>query len=157
VQELAALGHWIGLHFDATQYDLHPEDPAFPQYVEKEVELLEWATGISTDSVSFHRPARELLSASGSLTAPLSHTYENVFIREIEYCSDSSGKWSYGPPEDREAHKLGKPFHLLTHPISWGQNDLEPASRIQRWMSERVAADFSYEIPHLTNPFEGNL
>jgi hypothetical protein len=155
VHELEGLGHWIGLHFDATQYDLHPEDPDFPKYVAREVELLEWTTGVSVDSVSFHRPARELLSAPGSLTAPLSHTYENVFLREIEYCSDSSGRWAYGSPEDREAPKLGKPFHFLTHPIWWGSEDVDPVSRISQWMALRVADDFSYELPHIDNPFGG--
>ena len=153
VRKLDDLGHWIGLHFDATQYDLSLNDSDFPTYVGREVELLEWTTGITVDSVSFHRPARELLSAPGSLTSPLSHTYENVFLREIEYCSDSSGKWAYGPPEDREAPKSGKPFHFLTHPICWGEDDFEPIERIQQWMTRRVATDFSYEVPDSKNPF----
>jgi hypothetical protein len=153
VRELAALGHWVGLHFDATQYDLSVTDPDFSTFVRREVELLEWTSGVTVDSVSFHRPARELLSASGSLTTPLSHTYENVFIREIEYCSDSSGRWSYGPPEERDAHKNGKPFHLLTHPISWGTLDAEPAERISLWMRSRVSQDYEYELPDQENPF----
>jgi hypothetical protein len=156
VQNLVELGHWIGLHFDATQYDLHPEDPQFAEYVKREVELLKWTTGISADSVSFHRPARELLGTPGTLTSPFSHTYENVFLREIEYCSDSSGKWAYGPPGERDAPKLGKPFHLLTHPIWWGTDDVEPVSRVSQWMAHRVAADFSYELPHFDNPFDGH-
>lgn len=153
VQKLAALGHWIGLHFDATQYDLSVDDPHFSSFVSREVDLLEWTTGVSVDSVSFHRPARELLSAPGTLTAPLAHTYENVFLREIEYCSDSSGRWAYGPPEVRDAPKLGKPFHLLTHPVWWGETNEDPVHRITRWMSERIRADFSYELPDLPNPF----
>ncbi len=153
VRNLADLGHWIGLHFDATQYDLQPEDPSFSNYVAKEADLLEWTTGISVDSVSFHRPAKNLLSSPGSLTAPYSHTYENVFLREIEYCSDSSGRWAYGPPEDRQAHKTGKPFHFLTHPIWWGSEDVEPVSRVTNWMAQRVFDDFSYELPQSDNPF----
>lgn len=153
IQILSELGHWVGLHFDATQYDLAADDPHFSNFVHREVELLEWTTGITVDSVSFHRPARELLSAPGSLTAPLSHTYENVFIREIEYCSDSSGRWAYGPPEDRDAHKNGNPFHLLTHPISWGTFDTEPSERVLLWMKSRVSQDFEYELPDRENPF----
>lgn len=147
VQMLSALGHWVGLHFDATQYGLSADDPHFSSYVSKEVELLTWTTGVDVNSVSFHRPARELLGASGTLTAPLVHTYEHTFIREIEYCSDSAGRWSYGPPEDREAHKIGKPFHLLTHPISWGNSDIEPTQRVKDWMRSRVKQDLEYEMP----------
>lgn len=156
VQRLAALGHWIGLHFDATQYDLLADNPDFSSFVHREADLLEWSTGIKVDSVSFHRPARELLSAPGTLTAPLSHTYENIFLREIEYCSDSSGKWAYGPPEDRDAHKLGMPFHLLTHPICWADDSLEPPARIASWMRTRVFNDYEYEMPSLPNPFGVN-
>lgn len=156
VRTIAELGHWIGLHFDATQYGLSVDDLNFSVYVQREVELLEWSCGVEVDSVSFHRPAKELLSSSGSLTAPLVHTYEHVFIREIEYCSDSSGRWAYGPPQEREAHKLGKPFHLLTHPMWWGDSDVEPIERIQKWMASRVRDDFSYELPDYPNPFGEN-
>jgi hypothetical protein len=156
VKKLAELGHWIGLHFDATQYDLAPDSSDFSDFVSQEAALLKWATGVDVDSVSFHRPARELLSAPGSLTAPFSHTYENVFLREIEYCSDSSGRWAYGPPEDRDAPKLGRPFHLLTHPICWAEDILDPPSRIARWMLTRVIHDYEYEVPSLPNPFGVN-
>lgn len=153
VQAIAELGHWIGLHFDATQYGLSVDDVDFPIYVRREVELLEWSSEITVDSVSFHRPAKELLSSSGSLTAPLVHTYEHEFIREIEYCSDSSGRWAYGPPEEREAHKVGKPFHFLTHPMWWGTGNEEPIERIKAWMASRVREDFAYELPDHPNPF----
>lgn len=153
IQTISELGHWIGLHFDATQYDLQPHNDNFSTFVRREAEILEWSTGISVDSVSFHRPAKELLSSAAELTTPFSHTYEHVFLREIEYCSDSSGKWAYGPPEERVALTQGLPFHFLTHPIWWGSEDIEPVSRIAKWMASRVASDFEYEQPDMVNPF----
>ena len=157
VKKLSLLGHWVGLHFDATQYDLTVDDPDFSTFVSQETALLETITGVQVDSVSFHRPAKELLNSPGSLTAPLPHTYEDVFLQEIEYCSDSSGHWAYGPPEDREAHRLGKPFHLLTHPIWWGKEELEPTERITHWLRNRLIDDFTYELPKAPNPFRGVL
>lgn len=157
VQEILSLGHWIGLHFDATQYELNAESSEFSSIVLKEARWLSEITEVPVDSVSFHRPSRDLIASSSQLTAPFVHTYEHIFIREMEYCSDSSGKWSYGPPEERTAIADGLPFHFLTHPIWWGVNEDEPLSRITRWMSKRVVNDFSYEIPDETNPYEGLL
>jgi hypothetical protein len=153
VETLAEMGHWIGLHFDATQYELSADDPNFSSFVRREVELLEWSADVTVDSVSFHRPSKDLLGSPGYLTAPLPHAYEHTFIREIEYCSDSSGRWAYGPPEERDAHKNGEPFHFLTHPVWWGDLDVEPSERITYWMRERVKTDFSYELPNMPNPF----
>lgn len=149
VQEISKLGHWIGLHFDATQYDLSASDSSFNQYVHKEASLLKSLTGIDVDSVSFHRPARDLINSSHELTSPLTHTYEPTFIEQMEYCSDSSGKWSYGPPNERAAIELGQPFHLLTHPISWGDDDLTPSERIRQWIYTRARTDEQYELPEL--------
>ena len=157
VAELVQLGHWIGLHFDATQYSLNASSPEFASVVGREVDWLAQVCNVQVDSVSFHRPARDLIASRGELTAPLTHTYENVFIREMEYCSDSSGRWAYGPPEERTAVAEGRPFHFLTHPIWWGETDVEPLSRITQWMSGRVNDDFEYEIPNVNNPFKGLL
>jgi hypothetical protein len=153
VQEINKLGHWVGLHFDASQYDLTSSSPDFASRVHYEASLLTTLTGVEVDSVSFHRPSRDLINSPHELTAPLSHTYEQSFIEQMEYCSDSSGQWAYGPPEERSAHKLGQPFHLLTHPIWWGNDDAEPLARIKKWMQVRIETDFSYEVPNVQNPF----
>jgi hypothetical protein len=155
VTELTQLGHWVGLHFDATQYSVNAESPDFAAAVGKEARWLGQICDVHVDSVSFHRPSRDLISSSNNLTAPLTHTYENVFIREMEYCSDSSGRWAYGPPEERTAIAEGRPFHFLTHPIWWGEIDDVPLSRIGAWMSRRIFDDFNYEVPNDKNPFEG--
>jgi len=147
VHQLADLGHWIGLHFDATQYGLTAESENFNSCVQHEVELTEKILGVRMESVSFHRPSRDLIGSSGDLTAPLRHTYEPDFVHTIEYCSDSSGRWSYGPPEERSAIAEGRPFHLLTHPISWGHSAEEPKERIRAWISNRSIDDIAYEIP----------
>lgn len=147
VKEISRLGHWIGLHFDATQYELSALSADFNKYVHHEVALLKSLTGIDVDSVSFHRPARDLINSSHELTAPLNHTYERSFIEQMEYCSDSSGKWSYGPPNERTAIKDGLPFHFLTHPICWGHDELTPSERIRRWIVTRAQEDELYELP----------
>jgi len=147
VHQLADLGHWIGLHFDATQYGLTAESENFNSCVKHEVELTEKILGVRMESVSFHRPSRDLIASSRDLTAPLRHTYEHVFMKEMEYCSDSSGKWGYGPPEERAAVRDGKPFHFLTHAIWWADDELQPHERIEGWMQNRYAVDLNWEMP----------
>ena len=149
VYEIANLGHWIGLHFDATQYGLTADSENFNECVQHEISLAEKILGVKMESISFHRPSRDLIASSAELTSPLRHTYEHVFMKEMEYCSDSSGKWAYGPPEDREAPKLGKPFHFLTHAIWWADNDLEPRERIESWMQHRHSFDLHWEMPDM--------
>ena len=153
VAEIYGMGHWIGLHFDATQYELSADDPRFNERVHYEVNILAHLCSVPVESVSFHRPARELIGSSSALTTPLRHTYEAVFMNDIEYCSDSSGTWAYGPPEDRAAVRDGKPFHFLTHPIWWG-NDAQnsddaqqPHERIEAWMRHRYLTDLAHEMP----------
>ena len=61
------------------------------------------------DLISFHRPPRRVLG----LLRPIAgrhHTYEPRYFREFGYCSDSTRRWQYGNPTDREAVKKGVPF-----------------------------------------------
>ena len=46
----------------------------------------------------------------------------NKYTKNIDYCSDSQGKWLYSTPEDiitRNANKKVFRIQLLTHPIWW--------------------------------------
>lgn len=116
LSEISGLGHDIGLHFDVTQY-AGLIDEIEEQAVE-ECALLERLSGTQTASLSFHRPARELLNRSGTY-AGRRHTYEPAFFSDIAYVSDSNGGWHHGHPTDHAAVANGTAIQLLTHPIWW--------------------------------------
>jgi hypothetical protein len=138
VRELVELGHDIGLHFDPTAHGVTGDD-AFSAACRTEVEQLSAIADLEVGVVSFHRPPPGLVGGDPALTAPLPHTYQPRFVEEIEYCTDSTGRWRYGPPEERASVTAGRALHLLTHPIWWDDDDLLPEHRLDRFLSQRAA------------------
>lgn len=133
LDRLAALGHEIGLHFDAAAYD----GAAADDEVAAECALLEDLTGRPVETVSFHRPAPALLGREGRVGGRR-HAYEPRFFREMGYCSDSRGGWHHGHPLDHPAVKEGRALQLLTHPIWWSGRPASPTERLDRFLAERL-------------------
>ncbi|WCP73957.1 hypothetical protein [Sphingomonas hankookensis] len=108
-------GHEIGLHFDVTRV----EDGDIDSAAERECAILSSLTGHPVETISFHRPARNLLNSTGRF-AGRRHTYEPEFFSNIAYISDSNGGWHHGHPLDHPAIAARTAVQLLTHPIWWG-------------------------------------
>ncbi len=143
IAAIVGAGHRIGLHFDSTVYgDVTLESLNAACVVE--AAALESIVGAPLVGVSFHRPLPGLIGAGPEVTAPYPHTYLKYFISEMEYCTDSTGRWRYGPPDERPAVAERKGLHLVTHPIWWGSTD-EIAERrlgtfLERYRGARCAA-----------------
>lgn len=116
LEEIIALGHDIGLHFDAEQYSGRPE--GLDIFAARECEILELSTQRPVRSISFHRPAPVYLNRPEPI-AGRRHCYEPAFFSEIGYISDSNGGWHHGHPLDHSAVTEGRAIQLLTHPIWW--------------------------------------
>jgi hypothetical protein len=116
LQRLQALGHRIGLHFDASYY--HADKTDFAKMAQRECDILETVLGDEVKSLSLHRPHRSMLDNNLNVPGRL-NAYEPRFFRDIGYCSDSRGGWHYGPPNVNSAVKEGRAMQLLTHPIWW--------------------------------------
>lgn len=113
---IAALGHEIGLHLDASLYEDSVE--ALNAAAQSECSALEAIINQPVGVISFHRPAPSLRGLDRKI-AGRRHTYEPAFFSDIGYCSDSRGGWHHGHPLDHEAVTGGKSLQLLTHPIWW--------------------------------------
>ncbi len=135
LRRIAELGHDIGLHFDPTVHGCTTVEH-FREACHAEVEELHSITAAPIPAVSFHRPAPELIAGTVELTAPLPHTYLPFFVQAMEYCSDSTGRWRYGPPDERPAVAEGRALHLLTHAEWWGEGALDPSTRLARILSD---------------------
>lgn len=132
--EIMDCGHEIGLHFDATQYPASDFDAA----AGRECDILSALTGRAVDTISFHRPAPELLNLSRRF-AGRRHTYEPAFFSEIAYISDSNGGWHRGHPLDHPAIAARTAIQLLTHPIWWvGDGEREAVPLIRNFVSARM-------------------
>lgn len=130
VRALADLGHWIGLHYDWT-------DPEAGE-VDELADYLDSVAGVEVRAVSFHKPASNLVGADAGLTAPLPHAYQPEFVNEIEYCSDSTGAWRYGPPDARPPGAM----QLLTHPEWWADKQfLTSRHRMRDLLAARAVVE----------------
>jgi hypothetical protein len=134
---IASQGHAIGLHFDTTQYNGTIDE--IEASAVAECKVLELLAGTAINSLSFHRPAPELLNRLGRY-AGMRHTYEPAFFSDIAYVSDSNGGWHHGHPLEHSALQAGKAIQLLTHPIWWTvRQPTEIVPLMESFREERIA------------------
>ena len=131
---LMALGHEVGLHFDAAHLGAGSE--ALDEAVAAECGILEAVLGAPVETVSFHRPA-EGLWAGDTRPAGRRHTYERRYVEEMGYCSDSRGGWHHGHPLDHAAVAAGTALQLLTHPIWWPEAARTPTDTLDDFLAAR--------------------
>jgi hypothetical protein len=115
ILKMRSLGHGIGLHFDETAHAgvgvLQLSD-----IIVQEAEILAEATEGPIESVSMHRPSRELLSANLEIPG-LINTYSTLFFNEIKYISDSRMEWRESPEVFLAESEYSRVLQLLIHPI----------------------------------------
>ncbi len=138
VKQILSLGHHFGLHFDTASYPVNSSIQDIKKSVRNEIELLEKWFNKKVEIVSFHRPNELILTGAYELTEPIPHTYMSDFVGEIEYISDSRGKWRNGDPLETTAFKEGKPLHILIHPVWWKKEFVSPHEALQRFVDQRM-------------------
>jgi peptidoglycan/xylan/chitin deacetylase (PgdA/CDA1 family) len=124
------LGHEIGLHFDATDFDAMPTEEA-RGHLRAEAELLGRRLGTSVSAVAQHKPGNRFrhLAPDGFADA-----YSSRFFAEIGYISDSRGRF-------REPDPLGfvrshPRLQLLIHAEWWSQDGLTRREALERVVEE---------------------
>jgi hypothetical protein len=142
IQRLLALGHDVGLHFDASLYD---DDHAVQtNAIISEREALTALSGVKVRSFSFHRPATSLIGAPSPIS-DLIAAYAPRFFDEFAYVSDSRGGWHYGHPLEHEKVKRRVGLHLLTHPIWWVNNGDVPQTKLNQLVTDHTR-DYQLEL-----------
>lgn len=134
IRRLAALGHTVGLHFDAALYAADQIEAAAGE----ECSLLEAAIRQPVAVLSFHRPAPQLIGSADRIAGRI-NAYGGRFMREMGYCSDSRGVWRHGAPLDHKAIAAGQALQLLVHPFWWTEPSLPPEARLRRFLADRAA------------------
>ena len=115
VEGVLELGHWLGLHFDATVMD---SDDEVAQGVAESAASLRERFDTAVDAVSFHMPGRRPVSHI-DLPAPLVNTYGQRFFADIGYASDSNQHWRGTDLEELLVAKRHARLQLLIHPMWW--------------------------------------
>ncbi len=138
LRRLGALGHEVGLHFDASLVAGNPDD--LDKAAAEECAMLEGLIDRPVRIISFHRPAAALLDLDRAL-AGRAHAYEPRFFKAIGYCSDSRGAFHHGDPLSHPAVAAGQALQLLTHPIWWmAEGGGNATDRLERYVAGRTAA-----------------
>ena len=86
--------------------------------------------------VSFHRPSALVLTGNPELSAPLPHTYMDLYTRQIRYMSDSRGRWRNEDPTQTPEFTARNPLHLLIHPIWWNEHPTAPYESLLRFVDD---------------------
>jgi hypothetical protein len=145
-RELAALSHWLGLHFDVGFYaDRSPA--AVDEHAAWEAGVLADALDVPIHAVSLHNPS---VSGSEELDAEriggLVHAGARSVRDRYTYVSDSNGYWRFERlPDVLEAGRHER-LHVLTHPEWWQERPMSPRERIVRCIEGRGrAAEATYD------------
>lgn len=130
ISKILSRGHHFGLHFDCASYSPSASVSDLASACGVEAEVLGRWFRCPVKIVSYHRPNSNVLTGNPAISAPLPHTYSQLYTKEIQYCSDSRGAWNHGMPTDLPAFKEGRPLHILVHPIWWASTVRTPKERL---------------------------
>ncbi len=122
LHEIQSYGHEIGLHFDEKNYPDSFGDPVKScKCICREAKLLEDVLGCAVTTVSMHRPSREMLESNLQIPGII-NSYGTTFFKDFKYLSDSRHRWRE-PVADIIKSKKHPKLHILTHALSWNQED----------------------------------
>lgn len=139
VREIIAMGHQIGLHFDAAFHDI-PDEESLAILVREEAMLLEGLFGVMPAVFSFHNPLSFHLGCEDETYGGLVNCYSRRFKTEVPYCSDSNGYWRFRRMREVLAQATDPCLQVLTHPEWWQESAMSPRQRIFRSALGRARA-----------------
>ena len=136
VRDIEAMGHRIGLHFDANNVD--------PKNIEVEImaqrRAVEEILGVVVEAVSFHNPKAEHLALDAdSYGGGLVNAYSKTLMQNVTYSSDSNGYWRHRPLLEVLQDESVTRLQVLTHPGWWQNVEMPPRSRIWRSVYGRAS------------------
>ena len=120
IDHLLSLGHDIGLHFDEARYpDAYGNAERITELILKEAQI-----GKQINTVSMHRPSRQILDADLEIPGMI-NSYGKTFFEEFKYISDSRRRWREPVDEIIKSGKYER-LHILTHPFWYndGKSDI---------------------------------
>lgn len=138
IYSIQAMGHEVGLHFDANQYQISSAK-ALEAAVIKEKNALESIIDVGIESFSFHNKSLETLKFKKFSYGGLINAYNSKLFKRFEYCSDSNGYWRFTPLEEFLDQSYPN-ICVLTHPVWWQAKIFSPRARIVRSVEGRAVA-----------------
>lgn len=117
VKHLVDLGHYLGLHFDPSYWQIPVTGFPFENMIQFEKKALEGFYNLSLNAVSLHNPTPEMLATiTWDKYAGLVNCNSDKIRSTYDYVSDSGGRLD----QINIALDLGPGrIQLLTHPVWW--------------------------------------
>lgn len=146
INEIADLGHCIGLHF-------HPNGltdlTLIYTELEKQINILNQMLPITINIFSIHRPSQDILRANLKLPS-LINAYQDdyfAFVQDMKtempticYLSDSRHRWNYNLVPSESLFKTYDKIQILTHPYSWTPHGLDNLNNFRSLVTENSMA-----------------
>ena len=133
---IISLGHDIGLHFYASQYNIDSKKK-LEKYLLFEKQILEKLLSTKIKVFSFHNPSKKILKYNNFKYANMINVYSKFLKENIHYCSDSNGYWRFQKLENF-LDKNYKKIQVTTHPGWWTLKFMKPRQKIKRCIDGRA-------------------
>jgi hypothetical protein len=141
VKAIIELGHWAGLHFDASFYEGIESEVALAERISFERGLLEQLLERPVGALSFHNPDEtENPFYDAAEIAGMVNAYGAELRQRYAYVSDSNGYWRHQRLPDLLAERTEPRLHVLTHPEWWQAEAMSPRERLARCIEGRARA-----------------
>lgn len=139
VRAILALGHDIGVHFDAASYAVSSQRD-LDEPLAFECSVLARAFAAPVRAFSFHNPNAFTDGCRAETYAGLTNVYSDFFRTSAGYVSDSNGLWRFRPLADVLSEHVDQRLQVLTHPAWWQDEAMAPRARIERSVRGRAEA-----------------
>ena len=136
-RQIAELGHDIGLHYDVQIVEIVGGDDPLA-FLDRQAGLLEALTGMPVKSIAMHNPSSNGSDLFNGIERFI-NVYDDAFMRDIAYFSDSCGAWRDRTYEVLTGDNENIPprLQLLIHPVHWGPKAQDRWTRLAAWVADR--------------------
>jgi hypothetical protein len=135
LREIVAMGHHIGLHFDAA-FTQGPERTQ-EEWLRFEAQALSTLANAPITAFSLHQPTQAMIDAKIEIEGMV-NTYHPEHLQGFEYISDSNRDWRGKNPFS--LMEAGVNIQLLIHPMWW----MSEAKTTQACWDEVIALNFEH-------------
>ena len=137
LRQIVALGHDVGLHFDA-EVCSHQAVPDYDGRIAFEARVLEQVAETRVASFTVHIPTTLVgVSFDEPTRAGLVNGSCPDLRASYSYCSDSNGLWRFRTLAEMIADPSVRRLYALTHPEWWQSESMPPRQRLQRCIDGR--------------------
>lgn len=150
-KQIQALGHFVGLHFDAHFWEISSKEH-LEECISRDRKILEDLLSAEIKNFSFHNTTPALLSMDDTHYAGLLNVYAKDIRAKYRYCTDSTGIWRYERLEDVLNDKSIHYLQVLTHDGMWQDEAMAPRQRVMRCINmraQRRIESYDYFIPKM--------